>query len=424
MSILFKNAHLVCPEQKLNKKGWLEISNNLIERIGTNDLPNDKNFDKIIDCKDQIIAPGIIDMRVTSGDPGNEHLENLDSLLSAASNSGITSLVILPSTNPIIDNAAIIDSIMHRAKNINSTKLYLYGAMTENLDGEKMAELGMMAKSGAVGFSNGNISIQDSLIMRRILSYSKMLKKPIIHHCEDLSLTKDGEMNEGEVSTRLGILGMPSIAETIILERDLQLVKLTGAKYHASHISCKSSVESIRMAKNQGLPVTADTSPPYFQLNEISILEYNSIFKLNPPLRTEEDREAIIEGLIDGTIDAITSDHFPVNADMKNQPFNLSVPGCSSLETLLPISLRLVKSKKIDLIKLFELLSFSPSKILNLKGGSLKPGNPADFIMVNTEKSYIIEGKKFKSLSRLTPFEGQPCEGKVTGCWIEGKECI
>ena len=153
MSILFKNAHLVCPEQKLNKKGWLEISNNLIERIGTNDLPNDKNFDKIIDCKDQIIAPGIIDMRVTSGDPGNEHLENLDSLLSAASNSGITSLVILPSTNPIIDNAAIIDSIMHRAKNINSTKLYLYGAMTENLDGEKMAELGMMAKSGAVGFS-------------------------------------------------------------------------------------------------------------------------------------------------------------------------------------------------------------------------------------------------------------------------------
>ncbi len=422
MSILFKNAHIVCPEQKFNQIGWMEIENNLIKKIGSDSPPKNIIAKKIIDCNKEILAPGIIDMRVTSGDPGSEHLENLETLLTASSNSGITSLVILPSTNPVVDNAAMIDSIMLRASRINLSKIFIYGSMTEKLQGEKMAELGMMANAGAVGFSNGNKSVQDSLIMRRILSYASMFNKPVVHHCEDKSLTKDGEMNEGEISTRLGILGMPSAAETIILERDLQLVKLTNAQYHASHISCKTSVDAIRKAKIEGLPVTADTCPPYFQLNEISVSEYNSNFKLNPPLRTEEDRNSIIEGIIDGTIDAISSDHVPVNADMKNQPFNLASPGCSAIETLLPISLRLVNSNTIDLIRMFELLSLSPAKILKLKGGSFIPGNVADIIKLNIDKSFIIEGKKFKSLSRISPFEGQPCEGKVTGCWIEGKE--
>ncbi len=420
--ILFKNAHLICPEQKIDANGWLYCDKGVIQQTGTDDLPTVPENTQIIDCKGQILAPGLIDMRVSSGDPGAEHLETLTSLKEAAAKGGVTSIVILPATIPVIDTAALIDSVQLRASRLDGPNLYCYGAITKDLEPDQMAELGMMAQAGAVGFASGTLSVQDAQTMRRIMTYACMFNRPVIHHCENTSLTHDADMNEGETSTRLGLLGQPAQAETIIVQRDIALCQLTGAHFHASHISTAGSVKAIRQAKKEGLKVTADTAPPYFLLNELSVSGYDTACKLNPPLRSEEDRLAIIKGLADGTIDAIASDHIPVNLDMKAQPFSLAQTGASGIELLLALTAKLVKSGHISWLKAFECLSAAPARILSLSGGSLKSGMPADLICIDPTTSWRIEGRDFKSLSRITPFEGHPAEGIVTDMWIAGQK--
>jgi len=294
--------------------------------------------------------------------------------------------------------------------------------MSRNLDGTQMAELGMMAASGAVGFSNGHSSIQDTQTMRRILTYAAMLDKPVMHHCEDISLSDGSDMNEGATSTRLGLIGSPIEAETIILERDLQLVRLTGARYHAAHLTTATSVEAVRRAKNEGLPVTADTSAPYFQLNELAVSTYSSAAKLNPPLRTEDDRQAIMAALADGTIDVIASDHVPVNPDMKHLPFSLASCGASGLEVMLVMTLRLVLNDVISWQRAFELLSLAPATILDIPGGSLVVGTEADIVLIDPRTSWIVTGRDFNSLSRITPFEGQPVEGRAVRTIVGGAD--
>lgn len=402
-------------------KGWLYTDEGLIKATG--EASQEPSFDAktVIDCKGQILAPGIIDMRVQSGDPGAEHLETLTSLKKAAAKGGITSLVTLPATTPVIDCAAMIDSLHLRAGRLGGPLLYCYGAVTKNLGPDNMAELGMMAAAGALGFASGTRSLQDSQTMRRIMVYARMLDKPVIHHCEDTSLSAGSEMNEGETSTRLGLIGQPAEAETIMLQRDIALCRLTGARYHAGHISTAGSVSAIRQAKEEGLPISADTAPPYFQLNDLCVSTYDAACKLIPPLRSERDRLAIIEGLQDGTIDAIASDHTPVNPDMKNQPFSLASAGASGIELLLAMTIRLVKSGDISWLRAFEVLSLHPAKILDIPGGSLEGGAVADLILINPNRAWIIEGRTFSSLSRITPFEGQPVEGQVTGVWLAGQ---
>jgi dihydroorotase len=419
--LLFINAHLICPEQGLDGNGWLATEGDKITAIGKGDNFSgaDKNA-KLIDCKGDILAPGLVDMRVKSGDPGAEHLETLSSLKEAAAHGGITSFAILPSTEPVIDTAAMIDSLHLRASRIDGPSLYCYGAITKELEDDQMAELGMMAGAGARAFASGSLSVQNAQTMRRIMTYASMLDLPVIHHCEDKSLTEDGDMNEGETSTRLGMLGQPAAAETIILQRDIELAKLTGVHYHAAHISTAGAVAAIRKAKTEGVRITADTAPPYFMLNELAVSSYDAACKLNPPLRTEADRLALLEGLQDGTIDAIASDHVPVNPDMKMQPFTQASTGASGIELLLCMTLRLVRTGTLSLSRAFALISRNPAQILKLEAGTLKPGMPADLVRINPNMSWIIEGRAFKSLSRITPFEGQPAEGKVTGLWIGG----
>ena len=336
--LLFTNAHLICPEQGLDGNGWLATEGDKITAIGKGDNFSgaDKNAE-LIDCKGDILAPGLVDMRVKSGDPGAEHLETLSSLKEAAAHGGITSFAILPSTEPVIDTAAMIDSLHLRASRIDGPSLYCYGAITKELEDDQMAELGMMAGAGARAFASGSLSVQNAQTMRRIMTYASMLDLPVIHHCEDKSLTEDGDMNEGETSTRLGMLGQPAAAETIILQRDIELAKLTGVHYHAAHISTAGAVAAIRKAKTEGVRITADTAPPYFMLNELAVSSYDAACKLNPPLRTEADRLALLEGLQDGTIDAIASDHVPVNPDMKMQPGTQASTGASGIELLLCI---------------------------------------------------------------------------------------
>lgn len=425
--LLFTNARLIDPSQNIDAAGYIGITDGVISAMGTG-VPDqvtrsDKTIMKassIIDCKGSCLAPGIVDMRVQSADPGAEHLEDLASLLGAAAAGGITGLGCLPNTQPIIDNAAMIDSISLRASRTGGPRLHVYGAATKGLEGSEMAELGLMGEAGAVGFTNALSSISDALVMRRLLTYANMLDKVVIQHCEDASLTEGGEMNEGETSTRMGLIGMPAIAEAIIIDRDLHLMRLTGARYHVAHVSTRAGVDAIRRAKAEGLPITADTAPPYFLLNEIGVSTYDTAFKLSPPLRSEDDRQAVVEAIIDGTIDAIASDHVPVDGDAKAQPFGPAQPGASGIDTLLALTLTLMQQGNISLLRAFEALSLAPASILDVPGGSLMPGAPADIIVFRPDISWIVKGANFKSLSRVTPFEGQPVQGVVDATYVDG----
>ena len=285
-----------------------------------------------------------------------------------------------------------------------------------------MAELGLMAEAGAIGFTNGTSAIANSLTMRRLLAYTSMLDRPFIQHCEDPDLTEKGEMNEGETSTRLGLIGMPAEAEVIILDRDLHLLRRTGGRYHVAHLSTRAAIDAVRHAKAEGLAVTADTAPPYFLLNEMAVSTYDTAFKLSPPLRSEDDRLAVVEGLADGTIDAIASDHMPVDRDAKPQPFGPAAPGASGVDTLLALTLTLVHQNHITLRRAIELLSLAPSTILDIDGGTLMPGASANFMLFRPDSSWIITGADFASHSRITPFESHPVQGVVDLTYINGEQ--
>ena len=416
----FFNAHIIDPSQKLDGIGYITVASGKISGIGTGTPPKTQMAEHGVDCKKSTLCPGLVDMRVQSADPGAEHLETLPTMLAAAAQGGITALACLPNTRPIMDEASAIDSLCMKASRIGGTRLYAYGAATSALKGDAMAEIGLMANAGAVGFTNGTSTVSDSLIMRRLLSYCSMLDKPVIQHCEDPALSKDGEMNEGETSTRLGLIGIPSESEVIIIDRDLHLVRRTAARYHVAHLSTRAGVDAVRQAKAEGLPVTADTAPPYFLLNEIAISTYDTAFKLSPPLRSEDDRQAVIEGLADGTIDAIASDHMPVDRDAKMQPFGPAQPGASGLDTLLALSLTLVHQGHLPMSRLIEALSLAPASILDLIGGTLSVDSPADFIIFRPESSWIIKGANFVSASRITPFESYPVQGIVDATYVGG----
>jgi dihydroorotase len=414
------NARLVDPAQSIDSIGYLDIVEGKISALQLGQPAQKDSCTLKIDCKGSVLAPGIVDMRVQSADPGAEHLESLSTLLAAAAKGGITALACLPNTRPVIDEASAIDSLCLRASRIGGPKLYAYGAATKGLSGAEMAELGLMAEAGAVGFTNGATSIANSLTMRRLLSYSSMLDRPFMQHCEDPDLTENGEMNEGETSTRLGLIGMPSEAEVIILNRDLQLLRRLGARYHVAHISTRAAIDAVRRAKAEGLAVTADTAPPYFLLNELAVSTYNTAFKLSPPLRSEDDRQAVIEGLADGTIDAIASDHMPVDRDAKTQPFGPAQPGASGLDTLLALTLTLVHQNHISLARAIEVLSLAPATILDIDGGTLLIGAAANFMVFRPDSSWVVKGAEFTSSSRITPFESHPVQGIVDFTYVNG----
>ena len=416
---LLKNGRIICPAENLDIIGDIIIERDKIAYVGTEKFEN-KRPNLIIECDGCIIMPGAIDMRVQSADPGAEHLEPLSDLLSAAGNAGITQLVSLPATSPAVDSAVMIDSLKLRASSYKGALFHLYGAMTKALENKQMAELGMMAKAGAVGFANDLKSVEDSLLMRRIMTYAKMLNKPVIHHCADPYLTNETDMNESETAIRLGLIGVPAVAETIMLQRDLNLVALTGCRYHAAHISTASSVEALRRAKSQGLHVTADTSPAYFLLNDRATGDYDTAFRLDPPLRDEKDRLSIIEAIKDGTIDVIVSDHRPIELDKKMLPFGQASAGAPGIETLLPLAFSLYHTSNISLSKIINALSVAPAKAISLTIPRLAIGEQANITIVNLSSSNVVRGANFMSQSQITPFEHYPIDSKVVGCFVNG----
>ena len=422
MITLFKNIRVIDSFSNLDDFKDILVENGIIKDIAEPNSINNSDFNIVEYSKNSLLIPGIIDLRVETKDAGETHTDNLETLLKSAAKSGVTTLACLPNTSPVIDEATMVESLSRRADSLNLSKLLIYGAASIGLDDEKMSELGLLNKAGVVGFTNANKPIYNPLLMKRILSYSTMLNLPIIQHADIPELSQDTEATDSEISTRLGLRGVPSITEAMLIERDLHLVKLTNSRYHVSHISTKEGITAIEKAKNDGLNVTCDTSPPYILLNDLSLSNYDTRFKLSPPLRTEEDRYFIEQSLKTGVIDAISSDHSPQNRDSKLLPFAQSKAGSLGLETLLSLTLSLYKSDKLSLLKTIKLLTSGPASILGIDAGKISKGCPADLTIIDIDKSWIVNGDKMLSLSSNSCFEGMPLQGKVLSSWKNGRK--
>ncbi|HUI35570.1 MAG TPA: dihydroorotase [Stellaceae bacterium] len=419
---LFRNARLVDPESGRDAAGDLIVEDDRIAGIGANLGKDGLGADiEVVDVGGLCLAPGLVDMRVQLREPGAEHIESIESGSKAAAAGGVTTMVALPNTEPPVDDVSVVEFLARRAREVKLTKVHTYAAATKGMAGKELTEIGLLAANGAVGFTDGVKAIADTLVMRRVLAYARTFDQLVIQHPEEPSLGGAGEVNEGEIATRLGLAGIAPAAEVIMVERDLRLVAITGARYHAAHVSTAAAIEAIRRAKADGLPVTCDTAPPYFALNETAVGDYRTFAKLSPPLRGESDRQAVIAGLADGTIDAIASDHAPWDQDSKRLPFSSASYGIVGLETLLPLSLELYHARQLGLVDVVRKLTSAPARILRLGVGRLAAGAPADLVIFDPDAKGRIETDKFRSKSKNAPFDGRPFQGRVERTIVDGR---
>jgi dihydroorotase len=417
--ILFKNARLVDPASDREERGAVLVRDGVIQAVGPQVA--EAADAQVIDCGGRVLSPGLIDMRAFIGEPGGPYRETLKSAGEAAAAGGVTTVVSMPDTSPALDDPAVIDFIVRRARDTSIVNILPAAALTKGLQGQEMAEIGRLKEAGAIAFTDGARSVTNAQVMRRALTYAGDFDALIIHHVEDPDLVGQGVMNEGEFASRLGLPGIPREAETVMLERDIRLVRLTGGRYHAAMISCADSAEIVRSAKARGLPVTCGVSINHLTLNENDIGDYRTFLKLSPPLRHEDDRQAMIEALADGTIDVIVSDHNPQDVENKRLPFAEAADGAVGLETLLSAALRLVHSDRISLPRLLRALSTKPAEILGLPAGRLAPGAPADLIVFDPEAPYVLDKRDLRSLSKNSPFDEARLEGQVTLTMVGGR---
>ena len=418
---IFYNARLIDPVKMTDSMGGLYIGDGKVLDIGGH---VDRNYDakiavEYVDVKGQILAPGLVDMRVFMSGVGNQTLKNIGASAAAG---GVTSLMSMPNSTPIIEDIALVEYINGRSKKVSGINLYTSAALTQGLEGKQMAEIGLLKKAGAIAFTDGRKSVQNSLLFKRLLEYSKSHDALIIHDVEDEDLAGDGVMNEGLFASRLGLPSKPKIAETILLERDLALASLTKAKYHVSQISCAESLNAVIRAKSENTTITAGVSINNLTLNEFDIGEYRSFLRLEPPLRSDDDSMAMVEGIKNGDIDVIVSSHDPQDPDGKRHPFADAAVGAVGLETILSAALRLYHSEGVDLPTLWRALSYNPAQILGLDAGQLTINAPADFVIVDTEHSWKVERTALKSQSTNTPFENRILQGKVLATYIDGRK--
>ena len=404
--LLIRHARLLDPASGLDAVGDLFVEGSVIAAAG-GDLSARARGAETIPAEGLCLAPGLVDMRVQLREPGAEHMESVESGGQAAAAGGVTTMVALPNTDPPVDDVSVVEFLARRAREVKLAKIHTYAAATKGLGGRRLAEMGLLAANGALGFTDGVKAVADALVMRRVLAYARSFDLLVLQHPEEPSLAGAGEANEGEIATRLGLPAITPAAEIIMIERDLRLVEITGARYHAAHLSTGAGIEAIRGAKARGLPVTCDTAPPYFALDETAIGDYRTFAKLSPPLRSEKDRRAVIEGLHDGTIDAIASDHAPWDQDSKRLPFSSAAYGIVGLETLLALSLELYHSRHLSLLELIARLTWNPARILRLPVGRLTPGAPADLVLFDPEQPWKICTDEFRSKSKNAPFDGR-----------------
>jgi len=421
--LVLTNARVVDPSRHLDAPGAVIIADRRIVAAGPEATRAARpNGAEIVDCHGSVVAPGLVDMRVFVGEPGGEHRETFASAGRAAAAGGVTSIVMMPDTDPVIDDVALVDFIGRRARDETEVRVHPMAALTRGLAGREMTEFGLLREAGAVGFTDGRHTVTSAALMRRALTYARDFDALIMHHAADPTLVGNGVMNEGEVATRLGLSGIPKEAEIIVLERDIRLAALTRGRYHAAQVSCAESLDIIRRAKDRGLAVTCGVSINHLTLNENDIGPYRTFFKLSPPLRHEDDRRAMVAGLADGTIDVIVSSHDPQDVDTKRHPFAEAADGTVGLETMLSAALRLVHSGEVDLVTLFRALSTRPAELLGLEVGRLAPGAPADLIVLDPEMPWVLQdAEALLSRSKNTPFEGARFEGRVLRTLVAGR---
>ncbi len=418
--VVFINARLIDPASDRDEPGGLLVVDGKIADLGPHLRRNAPEGAEVVDCKGHVLAPGIIDAQVFTGEPGYEHRETLKTASHAAAAGGVTTMVVMPDTNPVIDQVALVDFIQRRARDNAIVNVHTMAAMTKGLKGEEITEIGLLKRAGAVAFSNGKSSVANTRVMRNVLLYGKDFGALVSHHTEDAFLSQTASMNSGEVAARLGLPGVPKAAETIVLERDVRLVEMTGGRYHAATISCAESLEVIRSAKARKLPVTCGVSINHLTLNENDIGPYRTFFKVRPPLRSDEDRAAMIRGVAAGDIDVIVSSHDPQDADDKRRPFAEATDGAVGLETLLPAALRLYHSGDLTLLTLFKALTLNPAKLLGLPGGHLTKGAVADLILVDLDTPWVLNKDDLRSRSKNSPFDESKLQGRILRTLVAG----
>ena len=416
----YVNANIVAPAQGLDGKGGILIEDGWILAVGPRVTRETAGSGTTVtDCKGLTLIPGLIDMRVFTGEPGTEYRETLASASEAAAAGGVTTMIVMPNTQPVVDDAAIVDFILRRARDTALVRVAPMAAVTKGLAGELMTEIGGLKEAGAVAITDGTKAVANANVFRRALTYANDFGVLVVQHVEEPMLSS-GMMNAGETASRLGLAGNPTMAEVIMLERDLRLVELTGARYHASQISSRLSVEVMRAAKARGLPVTCGVSIHHLTLNENDIGAYRTFFKLSPPLRAEDDRRALVEAVADGTIDVIVSGHDPQSADTKRLPFAEAAFGAIGLETMLSAALGLHHNENMPLQRLVEAMSSKPAEILGLETGRLEPGAPADFALVDLNLSWTVEDHLLRSRAKNSPFEHRTLEGRAVETVVAG----
>ncbi len=420
--VAYVNARLLDPATGLDAKGALLTNGETVADVGPGLFQGGvPSGIEVVDCQGHCLAPGLVDMRVQLREPGEEHKETLKSAGEAAVAGGVTSMVCLPNTTPVIDEVATVEFVARRARKIGLAKVYPYAAATKHLDGKELSEMGMLAEAGALAFTDGTRAIRNAQVMRRALGYAATFGLLIVQHPEEPSLAEGGMMSEGELATRMGLSGIPAAAEAIMLERDMRLVAITGGRYHAAHVSTAEGLDIIRKAKARGLPVTCDTAPPYFALNELAVGDYRTFAKLSPPLRSEADRQAVVAALKDGTIDAVASDHAPQDQDSKRVPFAAAEFGGVGLETLLPVTLELAHNGHLGLVEALKLITCAPAAILGLEGGRLRVGASADLVLFDPDFAWKVDAKAFRSKSKNSPFDDRPVQGVALRTVIDGR---
>ncbi len=414
MSVAYLNARVIDPANGMDQTGGVLIRDGVIAGAGADVTSASVGTDtQIVDCGGRVLAPGLIDMRVFVPEPGAEHKGTMASASLGAAAGGVTTIVTQPNTEPPLDEVALVGYVRELARASAKVRVRSMAALTVGLEGKAMAELGLLSAAGAVAFTDGNRSVMNAGVMRRIMSYASAHDLLICHFPEDRGLAAGGAMTEGEIAMRLGLAGMPTQAETIMVERDLRLLELTDARYHAALVSTKAAIEAIRRAKARGLRVTAAAAAHNFALNETSVIPYRTFAKTRPPLRNEQDRQAVVAALADGTIDAICSSDQPEDPESKRQPFAQAKFGVIGLETLLPISLELYHNGHLGLSDLLHRLSTAPAKLLGLDGGQLAIGAPADLVIFDPDKPWVIDAERLHTKSKNTPYDGKPTQGRV-----------
>ncbi|KQO41501.1 dihydroorotase [Methylobacterium sp. Leaf85] len=419
--LLLMNASLLDPATSREGPGHVLVRDGRIADIAWGASPAAPEGAEIVDCGGHVLSPGLVDLRAFVGEPGAEHRETLASASAAAAAGGVTTLVCMPDTNPVIDGPAIVDFVLRRARDTACVTVLPAAAITKGLAGQEMTEFGLLQEAGAVAFTDGLKAVRNAQVMRRALTYARDFDALLMQHVEEPDLVGEGVMNEGEMASRLGLVGIPREAETVMLERDIRLVRLTGGRYHAAMISCADSVEIVRRAKHDGLPVTCGASVNNLVLNEGDIGHYRTFCRLSPPLRHETDRLALVEALNEGVIDVIVSDHNPQDVETKRLPFAEAADGALGIETLLGAALRLVHTGDVALPRLLEALTVTPAAILRREAGRLAVGAPADLVLIDPDLPYVLDKRRLKSRSKNSPFDEARLQGAAILTMVGGR---